>query len=313
MRIVFMGTAGFACHCLEQLLQSKADEVVAVVTQPDRPKGRNLEVAGCPVKRFVGERGIPVLSPESINTPENLDVLRGLMPDLMVVVAYGQLLKPALLAIPRLGCINVHGSLLPKYRGAAPIQWAIANGETVTGVTTMYINERMDAGDIILQRVVAVGAEDTGGTLHEVLARVGAELLGETVERLREGNAPRERQEESEATYAPKLSKADARMDWTMPAMTLHNRVRAFTPWPGCFCELVGGAARMRIKILKTRIEVSEGKPGTVMGVGEEGVLVQAGDGFALRLVEVQPEGRKVMSGAAFARGRSIEVCGEVT
>lgn len=307
MRIVFMGSAGFACPSLECLLRSVEDEVVAVVTQPDRPQGRNLEVAGCPVKRYIGERGTPVLSPENVNSPGSLERLRGLAPDLAVVVAYGQMLKPELLAIPKSGCINVHGSLLPKYRGAAPIQWAIAHGEKVTGVTTMHINERMDAGDIILKREVPVGPEDTGGALHDALARAGAELLVETVAMLRAGTAPRVPQDEPAATYAPKLSKADARMDWTLPAAVLHDRVRAFNPWPACCCELPGGPG-MRIKVLKTRVEASQGRPGTVVGVGADGVLVQAGDQYALRLIEVQPEGRKVMSGAAFLRGRRVAV-----
>ncbi len=285
--------------------------MVAVVTQPDRPRGRNLEVAGCPVKRYLGERGTLVLSPESINAPESLERLRSLAPDLMVVVAYGQLLKPALLSIPRMGCINVHGSLLPKYRGAAPIQWAVANGERVTGVTTMFINERMDAGDIILKREVPVGPEDSGGALQDVMARVGAELLGTTVALLRAGKAPRVPQEEAAATYAPKLGKADARMDWSLPAATLHNRVRAFNPWPGCCCE-VPGEPGVRIKVLKTRVEAVRGRPGTVMEAGGDGVLIQAGDEYGLRLIEVQPEGKKVMSGAAFVRGRHLEVGGEM-
>jgi methionyl-tRNA formyltransferase len=308
MRIIFMGSAEFACHSLERLLQSDACEVVAVVTQPDRPQGRNLAVAGCPVKQYVGERGIPILSPVNINRPENLEILRGLAPDLMVVVAYGQILKPDLLAIPAMGCINVHGSLLPKYRGAAPIQWAIASGEKVAGVTTMFINERMDAGDIILKRELSIAPDDTGGMLHDSLARVGAELLGETVGLLLAGKAPRQPQDESMATYAPKLSKSDGRMDWTLPAETLHNRVRAFNPWPGCCCELSNGS-KMRIKILKARVEAAaSGKPGTILDVDGDGLLVKAGGGNALRLIEVQPEGRPVMSGAAFLRGRNIKI-----
>ena len=304
MRIVFMGSSGFACPSLECLLGSGEDEVVAVVTQPDRPKGRRLEVSGCPVKQYLGKRSIPVLSPENVNASGSLESLRGYKPDAMVVVAYGQLLKPALLALPRLGCVNVHGSLLPKYRGAAPIQWAIANGETVTGVTTMYIDERMDAGDVILRREVPVGPEFTGGELHDVLAHVGAELLRETMNLLRAGKAPRWPQDEAEATYAPKLSKMDSRLDWNLPATTIHNRVRAFNPWPGCCCEIPRESG-MRVKIVKTRVEPSEGRPGIVVEAKGDGILVQAGGGAGLRLLEVQPEGRKPMSGAAFLRGHS--------
>lgn len=306
---MFMGSAGFACPSLERLLGSSADEVVAVITQPDRPRGRHLEVAGCPVKQYIGERGTPVLSPPDVNDPEMLQRLRVLAPDVMVVVAYGQILKAGLLAIPRLGCINVHGSLLPKYRGAAPIQWAVADGQAVTGVTTMFVNSRMDAGDVVLRREEPIGPEDTGGSMHDKLAKAGADLLGETMDLLRAGKAPREPQDESMATYARKLSKADARMDWTMPAMALHNRVRGFNPWPCCCCEISGVG---RIKVLRTRVEPAEGSPGSVAGIGSDGVLVAAGGGCGLRLIEVQPEGGKRMSGDAFLRGRPLAVGVEV-
>lgn len=305
MRIVFMGSSSFACSSLEAILDSTRDEVVMVVTQPDRPQGRNLEIAGCPVKRHLAGRNIPVFAPASVNTAESLDRIQAARPDVIVVVAYGQLLKKALLAIPPLGCVNVHGSLLPKYRGAAPIQWAIANGETVTGVTTMFINERMDAGDMIQRREVPVVPEDTGGTLGETLARVGADLLRETLDLLAAGKAPRISQRDSEATYAPKLSKADGILDWKLAADVLHNRIRAFQPWPGCFCEIPSGSG-CRLKILKVRVEASEGVPGTVADSGPPGILVQAGSGTGLRLLEVQPEGRKAMSGDAFVRGRRI-------
>lgn len=305
MRIVYMGSAGFACASLEAIVKAGRDQLRMVVTQPDRPQGRHLEVAGCPVKRYLAGRDIPVFAPENINAPESLERVREANPDVIVVVAYGQILKQPLLELAPLGCVNVHGSLLPKYRGAAPIQWAIANGETVTGVTTMFVNRRMDAGDIILKQEVGIGPEETGGGLHDRLAPVGAQLLLETLELVRRGQAPRYPQDESAATYAPKLSKADGWLDWHLPAKRLYDRVRAFHPWPGCCCELPAGSG-VRIKVLKAEMEASEGIPGTVVAVGEKGVLVQAGAGYGLRLVEVQPEGRKAMSAANFLRGRRI-------
>lgn len=302
MRIIFMGSAGFACPCLETLLALPHDEVVAVVTQPDRPKGRNLELSACPVKAYLGARAIPVLSPEKVNTPESLAALQALRPDLLVVVAYGQLLKPALLAIPPLGCINVHGSLLPKYRGAAPIQWSVANGDAISGVTTMYVNERMDAGDMILKREVPIGPGDTGGSYHDKLAPAGAGLLAETLEMIRIGCVPRTPQDEAAATMAPKLKKSDGKVDWSLPAATIHNRVRGFNPWPGSFCVLPADGGKV-LKVLATRVEGGKGMaPGTVLETVGEGLLVQTGD-QAIRLLEVQPEGRKPMDGAAFLRG----------
>jgi len=306
MRILFMGSAGFACPCLEQLLSSSRDEVVAVVTQPDRPKGRNLEVSACPVKAYLGSRNIPVLSPAKVNTPESLAAIQGLRPDLLVVVAYGQILKPDLLAIPPLGCINVHGSLLPRYRGAAPIQWAVAHGDAVSGVTTMYMNEGMDTGDMILKRELPIDPGDTGGSFHDKLAKVGADLLGETVELIRSGRVPRVPQDESLASVAPKLKKADGKIDWSLPAVTIHNHVRAFNPWPGSFCILSGNPAKT-LKVLATRVEPipsAGGKVGEVLEQAGDGPLIQTGL-QAIRLLEVQPEGRKPMTGAAFLRGHA--------
>ncbi len=306
MRIVFMGSSRFACSSLETLLLTPGMDVALVVTQPDRPQGRKLQVAGCPVKQYLSGRNIPVLAPVNINTPESLQQVREADPDVIAVVAYGQLLKAPLLAIPRMGCVNVHGSLLPKYRGAAPVQWAIAQGESVTGVTTLFMNERMDAGDMILRREAPIGPEDTGGGLLDVLGRTGAELLRETLRLLRAGEAPRIPQEEDQATFAPRLTRADGVLDWSRPAVVLGNRVRGFHPWPGCSCEIPAGSGA-KVKILRARPEASEGgAPGTIMDVGRSGILVQAGPGTGLRLVEVQPEGRTPMSGEAFARGRRI-------
>ncbi len=279
-----------------------------MVTQPDRPKGRNLELSPCPVKQYLGARQIPVLSPERVNTPESLGVLRALAPDLIVVVAYGQLLKPDLLAIPPLGCINVHGSLLPRYRGAAPIQWAVANGDAESGVTTMYMNAGMDTGDMILKRIIPINDADTGGRLHDKLSLVGATLLGETVELIRNHCAPRTPQDDLQATVAPKLRKSDGRLDWSLPARILHNRVRAFNPWPGSSCTMPGDAGKV-LKVLATRVESHEGAhgtPGTLLESSGEGPLILTAE-QAIRLLEVQPEGRKPMSGAAFLRGYTLK------
>lgn len=308
MRIVFMGSAELACPCLDRLLANPADQVVGVVTQPDRPKGRSLQVAPCAVRAHVVTRGIPVLTPEKVNTPDSVAALRALAPDLIVVVAYGQLLKAEILNLPPRQCINVHASLLPKYRGAAPIQWAVANGETATGVTTMFVNARMDAGDIIDQLVEPIRPEDTAGSLHARLAQCGADLLASTIEALRQGSIQRQPQDEVKATLAPRIKKADGHMDWRMPAMQLHNRVRGFNPWPGCFCELptIGG-----VKILKSRVEPGRNADvGAVLEAAGDGPLIQTGRD-ALRILEVQPEGRTVMSGAAFLRGHPLAVCAQ--
>jgi methionyl-tRNA formyltransferase len=306
MRIVFMGSAPLSCACLRALCAARPGCVVAVVCQPDRPRGRSLRVGPCPVKELACGAGIEVLTPSAVNAPESVDALRRLRPDLAVVVAYGQILRRAILDLPPLGCLNIHASLLPKYRGAAPIQWAVARGETVTGVTAMYMNERMDAGDILLQRSVPVGPEDTAGDVHEALAPAAAEALVASVALLESGKAPRRPQDERLATRAPKLSREDGRIDWTLSARDIHNRVRGFNPWPGCHTVTPGarGGPPLEIKVLRSRPEQTgcAAVPGTVLDTGGEGPLVAAGTG-ALRLREVQPAGRKAMGGAEFARG----------
>lgn len=305
MRIVFMGSAAFACASFDRLLACSHVRVVAVVTQPDRPRGRSQELGACPVKIRTEPLGIPVLTPESVNAADSVQALRDLRPDLIVVVAYGQILRSALLGLPALGCVNLHASLLPRYRGAAPIQRAIANGESVTGVTTQFMSERMDAGDIILSRSMDIAEDDTGGSLHDKLAAVGADLIAATVDRIRAGTAPRLKQDETAATLAPKLTKADGLIDWSMPAATLRNRIRAFNPWPACHVELPAGSGRT-LKVLKARVEAAgRGRPGDILDAAGDGPLVQAGDG-ALRLLEVQPPGRKLMTGAEYLRGHRL-------
>jgi methionyl-tRNA formyltransferase len=267
--------------------------------------------------------GLPVLTPPSVNSEEGLAALRAVAPDVIVVVAFGQILAPGVLALPPLGCVNVHPSLLPKYRGAAPIQWAIANGERATGVTTMYMTRRMDAGDIIFQRETPIGGSETGGALHDRLAEVGAELLDETLAAIAGGTAPRVPQNEADVTFAPKLTKEDGRIQWTRRAGEIVCRIRAFHPWPGSFCGVARersgeGADRSEIlKILKGReVEglagASDHAPGAIVAFDPEGPVVAAGDtektSRAVCLVEVQPEGKKAMSGSAYARGHGLRV-----
>ncbi len=314
MRIIFLGSSGFSCSCLSRLLSAyhhvdKGEEsvsVVGVVTQPDRPRGRRLALSPSPVKILAEKAGLPVLTPAHVNAPETVTELCALRPDLIIVVAYGQILQRAILELPPLGCVNVHASLLPRYRGAAPVQWAIAQGETVTGVTTLFMTPRLDAGDILDQVEVPIAPDDTAGTLQERLSDVGADLLVRTLEAIRRGQAIRHPQDERLATYAPKLGKEDGRLDWTWPADVLHNRVRGFTPWPGCYCKRRG----MRLKVVRTAYEQADGPPGTVLDPGPPAPLVATGRG-ALRLLHVQPEGKRVMTAEEYIRGHPF-ILGEV-
>ncbi len=306
LRIVFMGSAELACPSLQALLDSPAIQVVAVVTQPDRPKGRHQRVAPCPVRAFADARALPVLTPEKAGDPAFIDSLRALEPDLIVLVAYGQILKRALLDLPRQGAINMHPSLLPRYRGAAPIQWAIARGERETGISIMHMSERMDAGDIILQEPFPIRADDTAGSLEPRLAARGAELLLRAVMLIREGRAPRVAQDETGVTLAPKLKKEHGRIDWRLSADEIHNRVRAFNPWPAAHFPAPGNPAEM-IRVLQTSVESGMGRPGEVLEVAGSGPLVSVGGG-ALRLLQLQPPGKNPMSGRAFLNGHQWPV-----
>jgi len=291
VKIVFLGTAELACPCLEALARQPGVEIAGVVTQPDKPKGRDLRLAPPPVKVTAQKLGLPVWQPARIKDPVALEQLRAARPDLIVVVAYGQLLPPAVLELPARGCINVHASLLPRWRGAAPIQHAILAGDKETGVTTMFLNEQMDAGDIILQRREPIRPDDTSGALHDRLAQRGAELLVETVALK---NPPRHPQDESQVTYARKLGKEDGRLDWHKPALELERQVRAFDPWPGSF-TMWGDTL---LKVWRAEVVPATGAPGTML----PGMVVATGQG-GLRLVEVQPAGGKRMAAASFLRG----------
>lgn len=305
MRIVFMGTPQFAVPSLENLIEA-GHSVVGVITQPDRPKGRGQQLALPPIKTMALQRGMPVWQPESINSDECLASLRSWSPEVIVVVAFGQILKRAVLDLPSLGCINVHGSVLPKYRGAAPIQRAIIQGETVTGITTMYMNERMDAGDMILRREVAIKSDDTAGTLEPRLAMAGADLLMETMKLIERHDAPRLPQKDEEATFAPMLRREDAQIHWASSANAIRNRVRGVNPSPGAFTF----HQQRVLKVWKVSIHEAEdsgNKPGEVSGVDGMGCpIVQTGDG-RLRLEEVQPQDKRRMAGAEWARGSRVQ------
>jgi methionyl-tRNA formyltransferase len=302
LRIVFFGTPEFAVPSLRALLAG-ADPVVGVVCQPDKPAGRGQRVTLPPVKQVALEAHVPVLQPEKLRPPEFLEALRDWAPDLIVVAAYGRILPKSVLDLPRHGCINVHGSLLPKYRGAAPIQWAILRGEEVTGVTIMQMNERMDAGDILLQRETRIGDGETYGELQVRLADIGAQAVMEAVAQLHAGTLCPQPQREEEVTLAPMIEKADGRIDWTEPATAIARKVRAFNPWPSAFAYIDG-------KLLKIhRAHVVAGgtaAPGVVTATND-GIAVATGEG-TLVLDELQLEGRKRLSAPEFTRGGGIKI-----
>lgn len=311
MRVVFMGSADVSSVMLHRLAGVSGVQVAGVVTQPDRPAGRNRRLTPCPCKQTALEHGLSVITPEKINHEEALATLAAWAPDVVVVVAYGQFLGRRLLALPRLGCVNIHLSLLPRHRGAAPVQWAIASGDTVAGVTAMLMDEGMDSGDILGQMADPIRPEDTAGTLYDRLAGMGADLLVQTLDELQAGRAVRTLQDASQVTLAPKLKKEDGLIDWALPAEQIVRRVRGFNPWPACYTTLperFRTAEHSRIKILQAEVcSVAAGASpigGVITGRGE-GPLIQTGEG-ALRLLRVQVEGGKPMSGQAFLCGHPL-------
>lgn len=299
MRLVFLGTPEFAVPTLDACVAA-GHEVAAVYTQPDRPKGRGQALAAPPVKQAALRYGLPVRQPSKVRAPEVVEELRALSAAAMVVVGYGQIIPQAMIDLPPLGIINVHASLLPRYRGAAPIQWAIARGETRTGVTTMMIDAGLDTGAILLKAETGIGPEETALDLAPRLAKLGAALLVETLEGLEQGRITPVPQNHAEATFAPLLKREDGLIDWTAPASEIHQRARGFLPWPGVWTTFRG----QRLHVWRCRPAGIESSfvPGTLFSDGRR-LLSVCGAGAALELVEVQLEGRKRVSGADFLNG----------
>jgi methionyl-tRNA formyltransferase len=301
-RIVFFGTPSFALPTLRDLLE-EPDEVVGVVTQPDREKGRGRKMVISPIKELALQHDLTLLQPEKVKEEAFQEAVRGLQPDLFVVVAYGQILPKPVLNIPKYGAVNVHASLLPRYRGAAPIAWAILRGEKVTGVTTMVMDEGMDTGDILLQTEVPIGDEETCEDLHDRLASLGAQLLSKTLKKMKARDIRAIPQDHSKATYAPPLKKEDGQIDWRKGAAEIDRHVRAFHPWPGAFTKW--GDRLLKIYRGEVRERTPAGKPGAVVWVGSDFIEVEAGKDSYL-IEEVQLEGRKKMTIREFLSGHSI-------
>jgi methionyl-tRNA formyltransferase len=304
MRIVFMGTPDFAIPSLEALLKS-GDHVVGVITQPDRPKGRGQTLTPSPIKLVAQREQLPLMQPTKMKDQAFLDALASRKPDLIAVAAFGRILPPAVLKLPPRGCINVHGSLLPKYRGAGPIQWAIINGETETGITTMLMDEGMDTGAILLQDRIAITPEDTAGTLSPRLAELGGHLLIETITQLKADALVPRQQDHSQATLAPLLKKEDGLIDWTMNAAAIANRVRGLSPWPGAYT--FAGEDRWTIWRTVAATEQAKASPGTVTQVTKDAIHVATGNGV-LMLMELQPANSRRMTVAQYLAGNPVGV-----
>ena len=302
MKVVFMGTPEFAVPTLQALIDHH--QVAAVVTQPDRQRGRGKKVQFSPVKEKAAEYKIPVLQPEKARDEEFIQELETIAPDVIVVVAYGQILPERILNLPKYGCINVHGSLLPKYRGAAPIQWAVLNGEEKTGITTMYMEKGLDTGDMIDKAEVVLDPKETAGSLHDKLMNLGADLLLETLDKLEKGTIVRTKQDDSQSCYAKMLSKEMGRMDFSRSAKELEQWIRGMNPWPSAYTTMNGKT----LKIWDADVVSYEGseEPGTVVKVTKDTIIVAAGEG-ALALKEIQLAGKKQMPVQAFLLGSSVE------
>ena len=303
LRTVFFGTADFAVPVLRALLEA-GHEVLAVVTQPDKPQGRGMQLTASPVKRAAERHDLPVLQPRRVRSASFVAKMRELAPEVLTLAAFGQIVPQELLDLPPLGPINVHGSLLPKYRGAAPIQRAVMAGETETGVTTMWMDATLDTGDMLLARPLAIAHDDTAGTLFEKLASLGAELLVDTLEGLAAGTLPRRPQDSALATFAPALTPEDGLLSWQESARSLHHRIRGVSPKPGAFAEING----RRVKVWASLVApepIGSAPPGTVLGFSRHpaGLLVAAGQSTALLLTETQPDSGKRMPADAWARG----------
>ena len=306
LSLVFMGTSDLAGASLNALLASDQFEVRAAVTRPDRPRGRELK-SRPPIVKIISEKaGRPVLQPESACDPALAAALRGLRPEVIVVAAYGQILPPEVLELPRLGCLNVHASLLPKYRGAAPIQWAILNHEAETGVSIMKMAPGLDTGGVLSRRATPIGPDETAAALHDRLAAMGAELLVATLPAYAAGAIAPQPQDEAAATYARKITKEDGRMDWTQSGTALRDRMRAFTPWPGAYAHWAARGGPRLLKFWRAQIERRQGRPGEVLQADKAGLVIACGTD-ALGIEQVQLEGGRKMTAAEFLSGHDLK------
>ena len=301
MRVVFMGTPDIAATCLKKIL-TEGFEVVGVYTQPDRPKGRGMKLVASPVKEIALAAGIPVFQPENFRQEETVEQLRALKPDVCAVVAYGRILPQKVLDVPAYGCINIHASLLPKYRGSAPYQWAVLDGLTETGVTAMYLTREMDAGDIIDVSKTPIGENETAGQLLDRLAVLGADLLSKTLTRFENGKVPAAAQNEAEVSYAPMLDKTMCPIDWTKTAQQVHNHVRGLHPWPVATMELEGKT----FKVHATKVVEGSGTPGEILGLTKTGLRIACGEG-AIEILSLQAEGGKRMAAPDYFRGHPLK------
>jgi len=299
-RLVFMGTPEFACPSLQKLID-RGEEILAAVTQPDRPKGRGQQLAPPPVKSLAEAHGISVMQPAKVRSPEFIELMQGLKPDLIIVVAFGQILPKALLDIPNHGCINVHASLLPRYRGAAPINWCIINGETETGVTTMQMDAGLDTGDMLVKKATPIDPDEDASSLHDRLSIIGADALAETLDLLNAGKLVPEKQADSLTCYAPMLKKNDGLIAWDTSPHAIRNLIRGLTPWPGAFTYLDGST----LKICRATTADGTGSPGIVLSAGKNGIEV-ACSGGSIIIQELQLEGRKRLTAPEFLAGCKI-------
>ena len=302
MKIIFMGTPDFAAASLEALIDSR-HEIQAVVTQPDKPKGRKGELTPSPVKVVAEEKGIKVYQPLKVRDEEFVETLRAYNPDVIVVVAFGQIIPLSILKMPKFGCVNIHGSLLPKYRGAAPIQWAVLDGEKETGITTILMDEGIDTGDILLKKTIKIDTYETSGSLFDKLMALGAETILETLDELEKGSLTPIKQGENPTAYAKMLTKAMGLIDFTRPAKELDCFVRGMDPWPSAYTLLSGKT----LKLWKVRPVEGSGKAGSVIDIGKESFTIACGEG-AIEVLEVQLEGQKRMSAGDFLKGSTLNI-----
>ena len=303
IRVVYMGTPFFAVNALKSIIDDGYN-VVGCYTQPDKMQGRSSKLIASPVKECAEAHGIPVFQPEKIRLEENVEELRSLAPDIIIVAAFGQILPLSILEMPKYGCINIHASLLPRYRGAAPIEWSVINGEKETGVTTMFMAEGLDTGDIIEEAVTEIGAKETAEELRSRLAELGAELILSTMKAVISGDFKRTPQDDSKSNYAVRLSKEMGKADWSLPAVKIERLIRGLRPWPVVYSSLSGRGLKIYAADV---VEDMSGEPGEIIEVGKKNFVVACGEG-ALRIRMVQPEGKKMMDAASFLNGNKLTV-----